>query len=180
MSKMVKQLLRKELENEFRELDGGVVIGFHGLSGKQQHALRAHLRGAGVRLTVVPNRIGRRALQELDVEVGEGELLCQDSAIAHGESAVAAAKAIRAWVDRGETLKVRGAFLEGKCYPAEQVASLASLPSREELLATLAGLFQSGAAGIASCFQAASQQMVSVLAAFADSLEKADTGSASA
>lgn len=132
--------------NEVRErLAGGtatVLTEYRGLSVTQLARLRAELRKAGAEYKVVKNTLTRLAARDAGYDVPD-EVLTGPTAVTYcGDDPVAAAKALRAFSRDHPALVVKGGILEGRVLDAAETMKLADLASREELLATLAGLMQ--------------------------------------
>ncbi len=112
--------------------------------------LRGRLRDAGTEFTVVKNSLARRAA----AETGRDALLAYlegPTAIAWvaGDAAVAA-KALSGFAaEHPDALTVKGGLLEGADLPSADVARLARLPSRDQLLAQLAGGLAAPLSGLA-------------------------------
>ncbi len=129
--------------DEVRERIGAsaatVLTEYRGLSVGDLQALRSSLREAGGTYKIYKNTLVRRAVAELDLDLGE--MLVGPTALAFAETGdvVAVAKALRAYARDHDQLVLKGGLLGGDVLDAGQVTALAELPSREELLARLAG-----------------------------------------
>jgi large subunit ribosomal protein L10 len=119
-----------------------IVTEYRGLDVKAMQALRAELRQAGGSYKIYKNTLARLAARELELADLE-PLLSGPTALAFVEDDVAkVAKALREFATSNENLAIKGGVLGGVVIDAAQVAALADLPSREEILAKLAGGFQ--------------------------------------
>jgi large subunit ribosomal protein L10 len=112
---------------------------FRGLSVKELSELRGALRGADAGLTVAKNTLARRAANA----TGQGALLGFLSGPTglvwvDGDPAVAA-KVLNDFAKRLEHLQLKGGLLDGRELSIAELEHLATLPSREQLLAQLAG-----------------------------------------
>jgi large subunit ribosomal protein L10 len=112
---------------------------FRGLSVKELSELRGALRGADAGLTVAKNTLARRAANA----TGQGALLGFLSGPTglvwvDGDPAVAA-KVLNDFAKRLEHLQLKGGLLDGRVLSIAELEHLATLPSREQLLAQLAG-----------------------------------------
>jgi large subunit ribosomal protein L10 len=123
-----------------------IVIGaeYRGLSVKDMTNLRRALRQAGIEVRVVKNRLFQLAAKQAGVEVA-GEVVEGPTLLVFGYGdVVAPAKAIAEYTRTARnTFAPKKAFMSGAIITAAAVADLATLPSREELIATLAGQFAS-------------------------------------
>ena len=119
----------------------GVLVDYKGISVLNDTKLRKELREAGVEYTVIKNSMLSRAFKNVGFEALES-VLEGTTAIAVSTDAVAGAKILQKYADDPKTtFSIKGGFVEGNVIDAAGVASLAKLPSREELVAmTLRGL----------------------------------------
>ena len=125
------------------------VIDACGLTVKDTEALRHEIREAGAIMKVYKNTIMRKALAELDL-VNMDEILEGPSAFVFCTGDVAAAaKAITEFAKGNKTLEVKGGMMQGQFVTAEEIAAIASLPSKEELIAKIAGAISGVARGLA-------------------------------
>lgn len=115
------------------------LMDFQGLTVAEITDLRRRLNGAGASLQVVKNTLARRAAAQAGLE-GIDELLSGPSAVVYcQEDAVAAAKIIQAFIREKRKSAIKGGFLKQKNITAGQVEQMATLPSREELIALVVG-----------------------------------------
>ncbi|MBN1443270.1 MAG: 50S ribosomal protein L10 [Planctomycetes bacterium] len=147
MAKELKEIVVADFEKRFAGLDGCVLIDYHGLDSEHTADLRSHLRQDGLRLTIVHNRLLRRALAgREDLPAGFCEQLRGPTAVLHGEEggAILAAKALVSWQKKNRDLApAKGGLIEGRVLSAGEVSELAKIPDRPTLLCQTAGLFLS-------------------------------------
>ncbi len=129
---------------------------YRGLTVAHLDALRKQAREQGVYLHVLKNTLARRAVAGTSFEVASGAMV---GPLIYGfsEDAVAAAKVIADFAKTNDKLVVKGGAYAGKALDVEGIKSLASIPSREVLIAQVAGLLKSPI-----------QRMAGVLAAVAE------------
>jgi large subunit ribosomal protein L10 len=119
-----------------------VLTEYRGLSVGDLEKLRRSLREAGGTYKIFKNSLVRRAVAEIEI-TGLDELLLGPTALTFADEDVAkVAKALRDYSRENDKLVLKGAVLGGDVLDASQVSALADLPSRDELLARLAGGFQ--------------------------------------
>ena len=115
------------------------VVDYRGLTVKEIQQLRRSIREAGASMKVYKNTIMHIALAETDGP-NMDEILAGPSAfVIADEDPVASAKAIKTFAANNENLVIKGGMMDGAYVDAEQVKAIASLPSREELIAKLLG-----------------------------------------
>lgn len=123
-----------------------IVIGteYRGLSVKEITTLRRALREAGVEARVVKNRLFQLAASQAGV-ADAGQVVEGPTMVVFGYGdVIAPAKAIAEYMRTARNaFAARKAFMDGAVVPGSMIAELASLPSREELIGKLAGVFVS-------------------------------------
>ena len=129
---------------------------YRGLTVEHLNKLRVDARAKGVYLHVLKNTLARRAVAGTKFEVAQGAMV---GPLIYGfsEDAVAAAKVISDFAKVNDKLVIKGGAYAGKALSVEGVKALAAIPSREVLIAQVAGLLKSPI-----------QRMAGVLAALAE------------
>jgi len=115
---------------------------YRGLTVAHLDVLRRQAREKGVYLHVLKNTLARRAVAGTAFEVAS-ESMVGPLIYGFSEDAVAAAKVLSDFAKGNDKLIVKGGAYAGKALSADGVKSLASIPSKEVLLAQLLGLMQS-------------------------------------
>lgn len=134
-----KQAQVEELAKELKEAKLVLLTDYRGITVTDVTKLRSELRSANAEYIVIKNNIVKRALdangeKELD-SVLEGPV----ALITSKEDYLAPAKVIYNFTKGHDFYKIKGGVVEGKVMTAEEIITLAKLPSRQELLAKLAG-----------------------------------------
>ncbi len=140
MSRRMKELMARELADGFRETDSCVVVGLGRMDVESVNELRNVLRGEGVRLRVLRNRVAVHALREIGWD-GVSELLDGPSALAFGgeSGALVASKVLVDWNRKlPDTLTIRGGLMDGRILDEGGVRRLATVPDKPTLYAMLA------------------------------------------
>jgi len=115
---------------------------YRGLTVEHLNNLRRQARDKGVYLHVLKNTLARRAVAGTAFEVAS-ESMVGPLIYGFSEDAVAAAKVISDFAKGNDKLVIKAGAYAGKALNAEGVKALASIPSKEVLLAQLAGLLLS-------------------------------------
>jgi len=115
---------------------------YRGLTVEHLNKLRVEARAKGVYLHVLKNTLARRAVAGTPFEVA-ADAMVGPLIYGFSEDAVAAAKVIADFAKTNDKLIVKAGAYAGKALNAEGVKALASIPSKEVLLAQLAGLLMS-------------------------------------
>lgn len=134
-----------------------VVAEYAGIEVGHLTVLRAKARESGVYLRVLKNTLARRAVADTAfaglAEHMTGQLIYSLSA-----DPVAAAKVLNDFAKTNDKLKLKAGSYAGKVLDKDGVQALASIPSREELLAKLLGVMQAPVSGFACALAALAKQ----------------------
>jgi large subunit ribosomal protein L10 len=119
-----------------------VMAEYRGITVANMDKLRVTARSNGVSLSVLKNTLARRAVAGSAFEVGVDHMT---GPLIYGfsEDAVAAAKVVAEFAKTNDKLVIRGGVYGGKVLDVEGVKKLASIPSKEVLMAQLCGLLMS-------------------------------------
>ena len=139
------------------------VMSFNGLTVAQATDLQARSARQGGYYEVVKNRLALRAIEGR--QLGElKEHFRGPTAVAYSdEDPVALAKALTEFRKDVPAIEFKGALVDGQAVAAAEVEAIASLPSRDELLAKLLYLLQSPITRLARGLAAIPRQLVVVL-----------------
>ena len=142
---------------------------YRGLTVSQISRLRRQLRTLGADYKVFKNTLVLRAISGTSVEP-IGEFLQGPTAIAFVDGDVSAvAKALRDFAKESPKLIVKGGVTDGKLLSTKDLSALADLPSRDVLLAQLAGLLASPLRTMAGLLKAVPQNFAYGLSALLES-----------
>jgi large subunit ribosomal protein L10 len=141
----MKRAEKEQLVNDLRDkLQGAKSLyytDFTGLNVKRMTELRRRLKREGIDYVVIKNTLALRAVNESGLV---GERLKGPTGLVMGRDPVAAARVLTDFAKEFEQKPaVKGGLLEGKAVDAAQVKQLASLPTREQMLADLGAGLQS-------------------------------------
>jgi large subunit ribosomal protein L10 len=119
-----------------------VMAEYRGITVADMTKLRNNARSSGVTLSVLKNTLARRAVAGGAFEVVADQMT---GPLIYGfsEDAVSAAKVVADFAKTNDKLVIRGGAFGGKALDVNGVKQLASIPSREVLLAQICGLLQS-------------------------------------
>lgn len=143
-----------DLKERLNSSIAGVVVDYKGISVEDDTKLRKELREAGVEYTVVKNTLLGRAI--------EGTSLADMSSVLEGTTAiatskddyVAAARILNKYAEKSNSFSIKSGYLDDEVISLEKITSLAKLPSREVLLATVLNAFNAPIASFARAVQA--------------------------
>lgn len=129
----------KELAEKMKEAKLILLTDYRGISVVDDTELRKDLRNINATCTVIKNNITRRALKECGIEGLEEELEGPTAVIMSNEDYLGASKVIYNFTKTHDFYKIKGGVVDGKVMTADEIITLAKLPSREDLLSMLAG-----------------------------------------
>ena len=115
---------------------------YRGLTVEHLNALRRQARDKGVYLHVLKNTLARRAVTGTTFEVAK-DAMVGPLIYSFSKDAVAAAKVISDFAKGNDKLVVKAGVYAGKALDAQGVKALAAIPSREVLIAQIAGMLRS-------------------------------------
>jgi large subunit ribosomal protein L10 len=152
MSKYVKELITKDLQNRFDGVDAAMLVNVVGMPSEATVMLRRQLRQKKIQLTVVKNSLARRATEGTALApafVGADGTL---AVLWGGEDAVALAKEVMrvAGLKEFEPFAPRGGVMDGQPLTADEVQKVSKWPSRQEQLSILSGQILSVGANLSS------------------------------
>lgn len=128
-----------EVRDRLSSASATILTEYRGLKVGELAELRRNLRAAGGDYKIYKNTLVRFAVRDLGIE-GVEELLVGPTAVAFVDGdAAAVAKALRDYSRTNPNLVLKGGVLGGKALSADETRALAELPSREVLLARIAG-----------------------------------------
>jgi large subunit ribosomal protein L10 len=167
-----KKAVVAEVSAELANAQTVIVAEYRGLEVGQVTALRAKARESGVYLRVMKNTLVRRAVVGTPFEGLASQML---GPLIYGISSdpVAPAKVLQEFAKTNEKLVIKGGAMPGYVMDAAGVKTLASMPSREELLATLLGTMQAPVTKFVQTLNEVPGKFVRTVAALRDSRETA-------
>lgn len=151
-----------------------IVIGadYRGLTVREMTALRRVLRESGTEVRVVKNKLFKIAAEQAGVSEASGIVDGPTLLIFGYGDVVAPAKAVSDYARTARnSFAPRRAFLDGGILDSAAIADLASLPSREQLIARLAGAFVSPIQNLANLLSASLRDTAGLLEARAAQIE---------
>lgn len=126
------------------------VVDYRGLTVKEVEDLRAQVREAGAFVKVYKNTVMRIALKDLDMANLDAVLEGPSAFIFCKEDPAAAAKVVTEFAKANKKLEVKGGMMENAYVDAAQVAAIAALPSKDQLLGQIASAINGVARGLAT------------------------------
>ncbi|MDJ0786957.1 MAG: 50S ribosomal protein L10 [Myxococcota bacterium] len=175
LNRAQKEEVVADLKDKFGRAKMVCVADYRGLDVDQVNALRSKIRGEGqgdFEYAVVKNTLLRRAAEGLEVDVIRDHFKGPTAiAVSYGDP-VGLAKVLVDYEKENEAFELRGACLDGKAMDKAELATLATLPSLDELRGKLVGLLQAPAQKIAAVLAAPGTQVARVVDARRAQLEE--------
>ncbi|TXF13120.1 50S ribosomal protein L10 [Pelomicrobium methylotrophicum] len=166
-----KQALVAELGAHLANAQAVVLAEYSGLTVADMTSLRAAARKSGVYLRVLKNTLARRAVANTPF-AGLAEHMSGPLAYGISPDPVAVAKVLHEFAKANEKFVIKAGAMRNHVMSAKDVASLAQLPSREELLGKLLGTMQAPVVQFVRTLNEVPTRLVRVLAAVRDQKEK--------
>jgi len=149
-----KQQQVAELAEKLSAAVTGVLVDYKGITVSDDTKLRKELREAGIDYFVVKNTILSRAIEGTALDEMKSVLEGTTAIALSNEDYTAAARILSKYAESHENFKVKSGFLDGEVVDVATIDSLAKLPSKEVLLATVCSAFQAPIAAFARAVQA--------------------------
>ncbi len=162
MDRAQKEKVVEELGQIFESSGVVVVARYEGMTVAQMQDLRAKMRDAGGSVRVAKNKLAKIALEGKPCE-SIGALLTGMTVISYSEDPVAAAKVIDAYAKTNDKLVVLGGAMGNAALDPAGVKAVASMPSREELIASVVASIGAPAANLAGAIGAPAANIASIL-----------------
>ncbi len=139
MKKEQKEHLVTELRESLGTANLMVVADYRGLDVEKISVLRRSCRKSGARLQVIKNTLAKKAIPETPF-AGISAFLQGPTAITIGSGdPVSLLKVLTGFAKENESFKIKGGVISGNVFSSEQLGRIATLPSREVLLAKMLG-----------------------------------------
>jgi len=153
-AKQAKQVIIDEIKAKLDGAQSAVVIDYMGTTVAQADAMRKKLREANVDYTVYKNTLIKRAIEGTEF-APLAEVLDGPSAIAISkEDATAPARVLKEVIDEFKKMEFKAGVVEGNFFDQNGIKEIASIPSRDVLIAKFMGSIQSPVSKAVRTFQA--------------------------
>lgn len=160
-----------EIQEKLQKSQSVMFLDYRGLTVSEVTELRNKMRAAGVEYKVIKNTMMRRAAKEAGVE-GLDEILEGPTAVAFGyEDPVAPAKILVDFIENAKKTQLKGGVLAGRAMNQAEIKDLASLPSKEQLLAKLMGSLNAPVTGLVMALSGIPRKLVYALNAIKEKKE---------
>jgi len=173
-SKKTKQNDLNALTEQFQNASSAMVVGFNKLTVAKDQELREQLRTAGAEYKVVKNTLARRAAKGTPFEAAEEHFKGVTAVAFVKDDGIALSKTLTKFVkDNPEVFSFKAGIVEGKVIDLKGIQTLASLPSKEELMSKLLFLLQAPAQRLATVISAIPRNLAVVVKLASETKEAA-------
>ena len=162
-----KEQVVAELGHIFESSGVVVVAHYEGLTVAEMQDLRARMREAGGSVRVAKNRLAKIALDGQPC-ASIAEYLSGMTVLAYSEDPVAAAKVAEDFAKDNDKLQILGGAMGENALDRDGVKAVSKMPSREELISTIAGMLGAPASNIAGAIGAPASNIAGILSTIED------------
>ncbi|MBW1679585.1 MAG: 50S ribosomal protein L10 [Deltaproteobacteria bacterium] len=165
MLRRQKEKIVTEIHDHIKAFRLAILTTFTGLDVDKMTGLRNSLREVDSEYRVVKNTLIKKAAHDTDLECLEEYFVGSSAVIFTNGDPVRLCKVLKEFIKEHAQVEVKGGVLGGKALSVNEVEELASLPSREVLLARLLFLLQASKQGLVKVLVGIPQKLVQVLEA---------------
>src|SRR5580765_977931 len=137
MNRTEKAAAVETLEQDLAKAGNAILFAFAGLKVTEVTELRRQVRGTQSKYLVVKNTLARRAVKGTPLEPMIEHFRGPTAVAFNTSNAVALAKVLTTFAKANPNLVFKGALVEGQAVAAKEIAAIADLPTREELVSKL-------------------------------------------
>lgn len=149
-----KQVIIDEIRGKLEDAKSAVVIDYLGITVEEANNMRRKLRQENVDYTIYKNTLVKRAIEGTVYEP-LGPILKGPSAFAlSNEDVTAPARVLKGFIKEINKMQFKGGVIEGNYYDADGLQTIASIPSKEILIAKFMGSVQSPVGKLVRTFAA--------------------------
>ena len=166
MKKEDKEVVIQKIVETLKQYNGFYLVETAGLDAEKTSELRRACFGKDIKLMVVKNTLLRKALESMEGDYAELYAALKGStSLMCTNVGNAPAKLLKDFVKKGDTLPaLKAAYVEETCYVgADQLDALASIKSKNELIADVVALLQSPAKNVISGLQSGANKLHGIL-----------------
>lgn len=156
-----------EIKERFNGSEAVIMADYRGLSVKQMEELRVRVREAGGEIKIYKNTLTEIAIRELALPSMDEFLAGPTAFVFIASDPVAPAKALTTFAKDNQALEIKGGFVQSQIVDSAGVKAIASLPTREELLAKLLGTMLNPLTGTVRVLSGPARAFVTVADAIA-------------
>lgn len=164
MKKEEKAERIKQMQVLVKNSSAMFLVDYRGVNVADINKLRSNFRKDGINYKVLKNTLFKKALEQVGgYEKFNSQLVGMTGVAFAGENFVAPAKIIKKYFDESKKFTFKGCYIESAFYGADQLDIIASMPTKEEIMAGIVGSIAAPASGIVGSINAVIRDLVSVI-----------------
>lgn len=141
-NRQLKETKVQEIKERLEKAQSVILADYQGLTVEEDTQLRKNLRDSGVEYKVFKNTLSILALKEMGVEGLEQHLIGPMAMAISYDDPTVPARVLNDFAKTHKKLELKAGLVQGQVYDFDKVKTLATIPSREVLLAKLLGSFK--------------------------------------
>jgi len=164
MNRNEKNDIVSEVKEMMNNSNAIFLADYTGINVEEINDLRNQFRNEGIQYRVIKNTLFKRALKETGkYEKLADHLVGMTGFIFADDNPVAPAKIIKKFFDKTTKLALKACYIENEFYDGRSLDTLASLPSKKDLVAYIISSINAPASGIVGAINAVMRDLVSVI-----------------
>jgi large subunit ribosomal protein L10 len=164
MKKEEKGEVIEEIKELVKNSSSMFLVNYSGVKVADINKLRAEFRKEEVNYKVLKNTLFKKALEQAGgYEKFHPQLVGMIGVAFVSENFVSAAKIIKKYFDEKQKFSFKGCYIESAFYGSEQLNTIASMPTKKEIMAGIVGSIAAPATGIVGAINAVIRDLVSVI-----------------
>jgi len=164
MNKTEKAEVIEEIVGQIKDAQGIFLVDYNGVDVDDINELRREFLKEDLTYKVYKNTFMKRAFDEVGgFERFEEKLVGMTGIIFTGENYVAPGKIIKKYFDKKEKFLFKGSYIESQFYDSDMLDTLASMPTKEEVMAGIVGSINAPASGIVGAISAVMRDIVGLV-----------------
>ncbi len=173
MSRVIKNYMVEELVTKLSDSDGIVIVSFEGFTVEASEQFRGLLAEQELSMTVVKNSLAEKACEQVGFG-GVGDLMSGQVAFLYGrnEGVISVSRILKDFTKKNKHVTVRGGFMDGTLLEPKDVAALADMPTRLEMIAQVVGQIQSAGGNLVAALNGPGGRIAGAIKQRAEDLEK--------
>ncbi|MBI5324469.1 MAG: 50S ribosomal protein L10 [Ignavibacteriae bacterium] len=164
ITKQRKQEIVTELTEKFRNAGGFYLVDFVGMNVEESIKIRRQFKKMNVDYRVAKNTLILRALKDVGEYPIPSEVFTGQTAIIFSYSdPVSPAKALKEQIDKFNRPVFKGAYIDGQFFDSKQLKTVASLPTKQDIMASIVGSLHAPISGIVGSINAVMRDLASII-----------------
>jgi len=164
MERNVKDEIIAEIKDLVNSSSAIYLVDYKGVNVEDINKLRKEFIKEGLKYKVFKNTLFKKTLKEVEgFEKFDDLLVGMTGAVFCGDNYIVPAKIIKKYFDEKNKFSLKGCYLDKQFYEGDKLAQIATLPTKEEIIAGVLGSIMSPASGIVGALNAVIRDLVSVI-----------------